>query len=95
MKNEGDVKKEVKKILNAIDNCWWYMPVQTGYGVKGIPDFICSVRGTLVGIETKFGNNKESPWQKRQGEGILNSGGIYVVINNKNIGTLTEILTNI
>lgn len=32
---------------------WYYMPVQTGYGVNGIPDFICQHKGYFFAIETK------------------------------------------
>ena len=91
MKNEADVKKEIKKILVLAD-AWYFMPVQTGYGVMGIPDFIVCHRGMFIGIEAKFGKNKESAWQVKQGARIMHAGGMYVVINEKNIDQLSEIL---
>lgn len=87
MKNEKDVKAEVKKILTEF-GAWWYMPVQTGYGVKGIPDFVACINGKFVGVETKFGANKESAWQKKQGNSIREAQGLYFVINEKNLDAL-------
>ena len=93
MQSEADVKREVKNILKAHQpDVWWYMPVQTGYGVKGIPDFVCCVRGRLLGIETKFGSNTESVWQKKQGAAIREAGGEYFVINEENLYTLNAII---
>lgn len=89
MQSEADVKKEVKKILASHKpDVWWYMPVQTGYGVKGIPDFVCCVRGKFLGIETKFGRNTESVWQKKQGAAIQEANGVYLVVNEENLYTL-------
>ena len=93
--NEGGVKEEVKKILNKTPECWWYMPVQTGYGVHGIPDFVVCVRGIFLAIETKFGRNELSPWQKRQEKSIGKAGGYYLVIVEHNIPTLEDFLRNI
>ena len=89
MKNEKDVKAAVKQILNAA-GAWWYMPVQTGYGVKGIPDFVACINGKFVSVETKFGDNKESAWQKKQGNAIRQANGYYFVINEKNLDFLVE-----
>lgn len=91
MRNESDVKDEVKKVLKSL-GVWWYMPVQMGYGVKGIPDFIGCNKGKFFGIETKFGKNKESTWQIKQGTMITESGGLYVVINEKNVEQLESML---
>ena len=79
MKNESDVKKEIKKVLKRL-GAWYFMPVQTGFGVQGIPDFIVCISGKFVGIEAKFGNNKESAWQIRQGAAIADANGVYLVI---------------
>lgn len=89
MRNESDVKNAVKKILNDL-GAFWFMPVQTGYGVKGVPDFIVCLNGAFIGIETKYGNNTLSMWQKLQGEKILNSGGAFLVVNETNVSGLKD-----
>ena len=91
MKSEKDVKAEIKKVLILLD-AWHYMPVQTGYGVQGIPDFVCCVKGHFVGIEAKFGKNKESAWQVKQGAGITPAGGVYLVINETKVDALEAML---
>lgn len=95
MRNEADVKDAVKKVLNSFEELFWYMPVQTGYGVKGIPDFIICAKGTFIGVETKFGSNKESSWQKITGAKIAAAGGHYMVINEKNISELEGWVRNV
>lgn len=57
MKNEGDVKKHVKAILQATPKCYWFMPSANGFGRAGIPDFVGWVDGHAFVIETKFGSN--------------------------------------
>ena len=52
MTPEGKVKKDVKAWLKARD-IWFYMPVQNGMGVVGIPDLICCWGGKFLAIETK------------------------------------------
>jgi len=94
MKNEGDVKSKVKDILNGI-GAWWYMPVQTGYGVKGIPDFVCCLNGKFIGIETKFGKNDLSKWQKVQIERIKDANGTVFVINELNVTYLQDLLEDV
>jgi hypothetical protein len=59
---ESWVKGEVKKILKA-KGIWYFMPNMNGLGRAGIPDFICSVGGALLGIETKAGKNKPTDLQ--------------------------------
>lgn len=49
---EGKVKDAVKKVLKARD-IWYFMPMQNGFGVVGIPDFICCHKGRFLAIETK------------------------------------------
>lgn len=65
---EGVVKDEVKQVLHEQGfiragmpksewphpvRGWYYMPVQNGMGVHGIPDFVCCENGWFLGIETK------------------------------------------
>lgn len=49
---EGKVKDAVKKELRKRD-IWYFMPMQNGFGVVGIPDFICCMEGSFLAIETK------------------------------------------
>jgi len=94
MKKEADVKDRIKGILTEA-GAWFFMPVQTGYGARGIPDFIVCLGGMFVGIEAKFGKNTESAWQIRQGAGITASQGTYMVINDKNVDELEHILADL
>lgn len=94
-KKEADVKRRIKEILDDMDNCWYYMPVQTGYGVKGIPDFVGCVAGSFFSLEAKYGKNKESAWQVKQGKAIKLAGGTYLVINEKNVEELPELLEHL
>lgn len=67
MKNEGDVKARVKEALKEWGTeIWWFMPAANGFGTPGIPDFVCSYRGYMLTIETKFGKGTQTAWQKKQ-----------------------------
>ena len=93
MKNEGDVKKEVKKVLESFGKlCWWYMPVQTGYGIKGVPDFIVNLNSRFVAIETKFGGNVLSAHQEIQRNKIVQARGDFYTVDENNVDVLPELL---
>ena len=66
MKNEGDVKKVVKDVLNNTRKCWWFMPPANGFGRAGIPDFVGCVNGSFFAIETKFGKGTTTANQDRE-----------------------------
>lgn len=87
MKNEKDVKKAVKKLLDQYD-WFWFMPPANAYGKAGISDFIAIGQGVFLAIETKFGSNKPTAMQV----GFLNSiraeKGFAFVVNDKNIAWL-------
>ena len=84
MKTEDDVKADIKAYLKST-GCWWYMPVQMGYGAKGIPDFICCWRGKFYGIEAKAPHRRNeknggcTAWQKDTLLGIAAAEGIALV----------------
>ena len=94
MKNEADVKNEVKKILRRF-NCWWFMPVPTGYGMRGVPDFIICLHGRFVAIETKYGRNRPTKLQQRQLKGIDKADGITFVVDQTNVKYLESWLAEI
>lgn len=93
IQKEADVKREVKKLLVEL-GFWYFMPVQTGYGVQGIPDFIVCADGRFVAIETKFGSNPLSAHQEMQRGKIIAAMGDYYVINDHNLAALREWLTS-
>lgn len=80
---EGTVKVGVKKVLEEF-GAWYYMPVQNGMGVSGIPDFIACVDGKFIAIETKAPGreNAVTAQQRKQLDGILTHGGLALVITN-------------
>ena len=76
---EGKLKAQVKELLTSIPSVWYFMPVPTGFGVRGIPDFLGCWQGRFFAIETKAPGKKETPWQTRVRLQILAAGGLAIV----------------
>lgn len=89
MKNEGAVKQRVKGDLEDA-GAWYTMPHQTGYSQYGVPDFLACVNGQFLAIETKFGYNKPTKMQEYEGDRILQAGGEWWVINERNVDGLRD-----
>jgi predicted nucleic acid-binding Zn ribbon protein len=83
MTPEGKVKDEVRDVLR-MRMIWYYMPVQMGYGVGGIPDFICCWRGIFMGIECKAPGKRRTvtPLQRQCHSEIRSHGGRVVVVES-------------
>lgn len=62
MTPEGKVKARVKRILKKHE-VYYFMPVQTGYGMPTL-DFLCCHRGSFFAIETKAPGKKPTTRQK-------------------------------
>ena len=80
---EGKVKNAVKKLLKA-RGAYFFMPMQNGMGVVGIPDIIACWEGRFLAIETKApgkrGNTTAN--QDRQIGLIRKSGGFALVVDD-------------
>ena len=87
MKNERDVKAQCKRIIRNHGG-WYTMPIQTGYGIQGVPDILACVNGQFLGIECKFGYNKPTALQTRQLRQIAQAGGRAVIIHENNLDVL-------
>lgn len=80
MTPEGRVKAKVKKALDKLGaDCWRFMPVQSGYGTTAL-DFLLSIRGRFVAIETKAPGKKLTPLQEQTKAAIEAAGGVVLVV---------------
>lgn len=87
---EAQVKQEVKRILDEA-GAYWYMVVPTGYGRRGVPDFLVCHRGKFLAVETKRENISEpSPHQAREMRSIEAAKGSTLLINAENLHELEE-----
>lgn len=91
---EAKVKAKIKTILKD-RNIYFVMPMGTGYGNSGVPDFICSVSGCFLAIEAKTQSNKPTALQLKNLNLIQKSGGVALVINETNVGELEKYIDDI
>jgi len=91
MTPEGKVKDKVKSILKSL-GAYYAMPMGTGYGNAGVPDFIVCYEGKFFGIECKAGNGKTTMLQDKNLRDIETAKGVALVINEDNVSTLGAIL---
>ena len=76
---EGRVKVRIKRIL-ADAGVYYFMPVGTGWGRIGIPDFVACVNGRFLAIEAKAGTGKTTALQNRELQMINDAGGVALVV---------------
>jgi hypothetical protein len=86
---ESKVKDQIKKILKAYD-VYYAMPMGTGYGNAGVPDFLCCVNGRFLAIEAKAGKGTTTALQDKNLQQIKDSGGHAYVINENGLNELVE-----
>jgi hypothetical protein len=91
MTPEGKVKEAIKKILKAHD-AYFTMPIGTGFGSAGVPDFIICHKGVFIGVEAKSGTNKPTALQLEHIDRIRKRGGYALVVNEDNYSELNELL---
>lgn len=99
---EGKVKDAIKKLLK-VHGIWFYMPMQNGMGVHGIPDLICCYEGLFIGIETKAPLKTPTTWEQRWNKATANqqnrmteiqeAGGIAFVADD--VSQVEEVLNGI
>jgi pantoate kinase len=88
---EALVKKKIRKILDA-EGVYYAMPIGTGYGNSGVPDFLCCVAGRFVAIEAKAGKGTTTALQEDHLARITESRGVAMVINEQNLYTLEPLI---
>jgi Holliday junction resolvase len=68
------------------------MPIGTGYGSSGVPDFLACHEGHFIGIEAKAGKGKTTALQEDNMRRIRESGGTTIVVNEDNMVELLTLL---
>lgn len=86
------VKRKIRKLLDEA-GAYYAMPIGTGYGNSGVPDFLICHKGRFIAVEAKAGNNKPTALQELHLSRIRAMGGIALVINETNLHLLKEALT--
>ena len=89
---EAKVKTKIKAILKA-HNVYYAMPIGTGYGNSGVPDFLCCVNGKFVAIEAKAGKGEATALQLKNLGDINRAGGYTLIIRENNLEYLTNVIS--
>lgn len=88
---EAKVKAKIKAILKE-HNVYYAMPIGTGYGNSGVPDFLCCVNGKFVAIEAKAGKGEPTALQWKNLGAVNDAGGYALVIRENNIDYLLKVI---
>ncbi len=81
MTPEGKVKEKIKKILKE-HGAYYAMPIGTGFGNSGVPDFLCCVNGEFLAIEAKAGKGVPTALQEKNMRDIEAAGGRALVVSD-------------
>ena len=77
---EGKVKDQIKALLKQHDT-WYFLPVSSGFGVHGIPDFVGCHNGRCFGVEAKAEGKKASALQLRQKTLMEAAGAAWFLVD--------------
>jgi hypothetical protein len=88
---ESKVKAKIKAILKEHE-VYYVMPIGTGYGNAGVPDFLCCFKGRFLAIEAKANGGTTTALQDKNLRDIEVAGGITCVLNEANISALSGYL---
>lgn len=86
---ESKVKTKIKATLKNY-GAYYAMPIGSGFGVSGTPDFLCCVNGHFLAIEAKANGGKTTALQEKSLRSIREAGGIAIVIDENNMKFLVE-----
>ncbi len=91
---EAKVKKQIRAILDEY-GAYYAMPIGSGYGNSGVPDFLVCYKGWFIGIEAKAGKGKTTALQDMNLEKIEKAGGMTMIINEFNLAGINNLLNTI
>lgn len=87
---EVKVKKRIRKILEE-SKTYFAMPIGTGYGNSGVPDFLVCHKGRFIGIEAKANGGQATALQLMNLQKIRDAGGTSLIVNEHNLDELKEL----
>ena len=82
MTPEAKVKKQIRAILERV-GAYYSMPIGSGFGNAGTPDFLVCHKGLFIGIEAKAGRGKPTALQEHNLKRIMEAGGEEMIVNEK------------
>lgn len=88
---ESKVKDKIKAMLKQ-KGIYYAMPIGTGYGNSGVPDFLCCVQGHFLAIEAKAGKGRATALQLKHISQIKAQGGTALIVNEENLHELATLL---
>lgn len=94
MTPEAKVKARIKALLTA-RAVYYAMPMGTGYGKSGVPDFLACCAGRFLAVEAKAGKGTTTALQDRELAAIRAAGGAALVINESNIHELENTINQL
>jgi len=81
---EAKVKANIKKILQ-LHGVYYAMPMGTGYGNSGVPDFLCCLNGKFLAVEAKANGGIPTALQQKHLDDIHKAGGEWWIVNETNL----------
>ena len=92
MTPEKKVKDKVKALCKQY-GAYYAMPMGTGYGNAGVPDFLICSNGGFISVETKAdATKKPTALQEKNLASIRAAGGTALVIHKDNLEVLESYL---
>jgi len=83
---EGKIKRAIKKVLDGLPECYYFMPVQMGMGARTL-DFLVCYRGKFFGFEAKAPGEKPTALQKLCMREMQQAGGEVLTIDSLELVT--------
>jgi hypothetical protein len=91
---EKKVKDKVKKFLDSI-GAYHFSPMTGGFGRSGVPDIIVCLKSRFIAIECKANGGKTTMLQEKNIDAIRLNKGIAMVVDEKNIEYMKEVINDI
>jgi Holliday junction resolvase len=79
---EKDLVKSILQYLRSVPHCFCWKVHGGMYGVAGLPDVVCCIRGKFVCFEVKLPKKKPTVLQQKTIEKIIEAGGTAHVVHS-------------